>query len=310
MLHADHCYNAGMSKMRVAVTGGSGRIGSEVIRALVERGHSVVNIDRRQAAEPICRFVYADLRRREQVQPTLEQVDAVCHLGEIPNANVGRSPEEVFWHNTRCGSVVLQTAADLKLQRVIYTSSCQVYGIWAGRGHGNTRPHYLPLDESHPLQPQNVYALSKVANEQYAQLTAAEHGLSIAIFRFPWTAAVDPKSDDAMRWLEKQTGEPDGLATYLHVDDAARAYVAALEHPRPGCEAYHFVAAEVMSAVPIAQRLALHPDYPPLPHDWPAFKSPVTTQKAREHLGWEPQFNLLDAYRTKFGREPGSIPSR
>ena len=46
--------------MRVAVTGGSGRIGSEVIKELIARGHEPINIDRRQADKPLARFVYAN----------------------------------------------------------------------------------------------------------------------------------------------------------------------------------------------------------------------------------------------------------
>src|SRR5205823_15132505 len=118
--------------MRVAVTGGSGRIGSFVVKELIGRGHEVINIDRRQPAQAGgARFVFAHLGQREQVQPVLEQVEAVCHLGEIPSVNAGSSPEYVFAENVRAGSVVMQTAADLKLRRVIYTSSCQVYGMWS-----------------------------------------------------------------------------------------------------------------------------------------------------------------------------------
>jgi nucleoside-diphosphate-sugar epimerase len=291
--------------MRVAVTGGSGRVGSVLIRHLLERGYSVINLDRRQASEPLARFVYVDLRLREQVQAALEQVDAVCHLGEIPNANVSLSPDEVYWHNTRCGSVVMQSAADLKLQRVLYTSSCQVYGFWAGRGPEKAKPLHLPMDETHLVNPQNVYALSKACNEQYAKLMATTHGLSIASIRLPWVMNHVPLDD--LSWIDKHRGDSDGLGTYLHGDDAARAFVAALENPRPGYEVYHFSATDVISGIPLRQRLAQSsPDFPPLPEDWAPFRSPVLTHKAREHLGWEPQFAIIDHYREKYGRDPGS----
>jgi nucleoside-diphosphate-sugar epimerase len=279
--------------MRVAVTGGSGRIGTFVVRELLNRGHEVVNIDRRQPREPAGRFVFAQLDERAQVQPVLEQVDAVCHLGEIPSVH-GHSPEQVFAHNTRVGAVVMQTAADLKLRRVIYTSSCQVYGLWA---EPVGRPMRLPFDETHRLAPHNAYALSKVANEMYAQLLAEHAGLSVAAFRFPWVGieAYQESQAEAMRAMPQRT---DGFATYIHAIDAARGYALALEHPRPGFEAYHFSAGEILSLLPLAARLAAHhPDYPPLPADWPAFKSPVLTNKLRDHFGWEPTWNWLDFHR-------------
>jgi nucleoside-diphosphate-sugar epimerase len=290
--------------MRVAVTGGSGRIGSHVVEQLVERGHTVLNLDRREANNPVARFVYLDLRQREMVQPIFEQVDAVCHLAEIPNVGGSISPEDVFSHNTQVGSVVLQTAADLKLRRMIYTSTAQVYGCW---GEPQVPALVLPMDETHPLQPQNAYSLGKAANEEYARMVSRRQGISTAIFRFPWVIDWDVERDENLVWdnLERSRGKAEGMFTYVHVSDAARAFVLALENPRPGCEAYHFTAVEIYSAIPLRERMEkFHPRCPPLPASWPTFKSPVSTEKAKKHFGWEPKWNMLEMYRKKFGRDP------
>jgi nucleoside-diphosphate-sugar epimerase len=285
--------------MRIAVTGGSGRIGSAVVKEFVERGHDVINIDRRQAEQPIARFIFADLAERQQVQSILEQVEAVCHLGEIPNVHASMSPEEILALNVRVGATVMQTAADLKLSRAIYTSSCQAYGLW--EPPLLTRPQRLPFDETHPLAPHNAYALSKATNETFSRMVSDRHGLSVAIFRFPWVPVGDysPSWEATLRELPTQT---DGFATYCHISDIARAYALAIERPRVGCEVYHFSGAEIMSLIPLAQRLREHhPDFPPLPANWPAFKSPMLLDKAREHFGWEPKWNLLDFYRQRHG---------
>ncbi|MBI3829665.1 MAG: NAD(P)-dependent oxidoreductase [Planctomycetes bacterium] len=292
-----------MKKLKVAVTGGSGRIGGTVVEELVRRGHKVVNLDRRQADKPLAKFVFCDLTKREQVQTVFEQVEAVCHLGEIPGP-WNHSPEEVFSTNTRIGSVVMQTAADLKLKRVIYTSTCQVYGPW---GDPVIAPKALPVTEAHPLLPQNAYGLSKVANEQFAEFVARKYGLSIAIFRFPRVWNWDPAAfeDWQKRWLESETGPVEELGAYLIAQDAARAYACALERPRPGCEAYHFAAREALTFAPIRERLRVHhAGFPALPSDWPKFKCPLVCDKARAHLGWTPKWNLLDLYRKRFGKEP------
>lgn len=289
------------STFKVAVTGGSGRIGSEVCKQLAERGHTVINIDRRQHHPPVAKFVFCDVLKREQLQPVLEQVDAVCHLGEITNTRAAPSPEIAYYDNARAAGNVLQTAADLGLKRVIYTSSCQAYGFFGGEKY---KPQVLPFDETHPLQPHNPYALSKASNERFCKIVSDEYNLSVAIFRLPGTFGFHA-SDEWFRWIEHDTGRMDELGIHLHVTDAARAYVLAIENPRPGCEAYHFSAKEVFSGVPLRERLLKHhPDYPPLPEDWPAFKSPMLTCKARDHFGWEAQWNFLDLYRQKFGRDP------
>src|SRR5215467_589790 len=96
-------------RLRVAVAGGSGRVGAFVVKELQARGHEVINVDRRYPREPGGQFIYAQLTQREQVQPILEKVDAVAHLGEIPNAAGGASPVDVWAENTRAGAIVLQT---------------------------------------------------------------------------------------------------------------------------------------------------------------------------------------------------------
>ncbi|MCW8130910.1 MAG: NAD(P)-dependent oxidoreductase [Planctomycetota bacterium] len=295
-----------MKKLRVAVTGGSGRVGSRVVEALVRRGHKVVNLDRRQADRPLARFVYLDLARREQVQPVLEQVDAVCHLGEHPGS-WGRSPEEIFAGNVAIGATVLQAAADLKLRRIVYTSTCQVYGTW---GEHPVPPLSLPVAESHALRPQNTYALSKASNERLLELCARDRGVSAAIFRFPYVWTYDRGGpDETFSWLEELGGPQPEMGTYVHGSDAARAFVLALENPRPGCEAYHFSAEEIALPSPLGELLRKHhPDYPALPPRWPAFKSPLDCAKAKDHFGWKPAWNLLDRYRKARGHDPRPSP--
>ena len=291
--------------LRVAVTGGSGRIGRHVVKCLLARGHSVMNLDRIQPREPAAKLYFVDLRKREQVQPLLEQVDAVCHLGEIPGLGSSRPPEEIYAHNTQAGSVVLQTAADLKLQRIVYTSSCQVYGCF---GEPVVPPARLPFDETHPLQPQNAYAMSKVANEGYGRFLALHRKVSIAIFRFPAVWDWDTKNvseDHLWMWLRRACGKVDDLSAYLHATDAALAYALAVENPLPGCEAYHFSARDVFSSKPLRERIEKHhPDFPALAADWPAYASLLLCAKAKEHFGWEPAVSILEAYRKKFGKEP------
>ena len=121
---------------------------------------------------------------------------------------------------------------------------------------------------------------------------AEERGLSVAVFRFPWVM-IEPPVEHWLQYWETRDGPLEGMGSYLFSDDAARAYILALEHPTPGFEAYHFVASDVSSAVPLRQRLAkYHPDFPSLPPDWPDFKCPVDCAKAADHFGWHPQFSI------------------
>ncbi len=284
------------TKLRVAVTGGSGNIGTAVVRELLLRGHEVTVLDRRAPRVEGVRFVFIDLRDRQVLQPVLERVDAVIHLGEIPNENAGTSPQDVYASNTAAGSTVLQTAADLKLARVIYTSSCQVYGIWGGIAGRLICPAKFPIDETQPLNPLNPYSLAKVANEGYARILAARQGLSVAIMRLPIVIGTGQRHRQMMRWMSRPKWymeQCDGFWTFVHEEDVARAYTAAieLEHRVPGAEAYNLIASDILGHEPLRERLAAMepPALPQLPDEWPERGAPVDTSKARNRLGWTPR---------------------
>jgi nucleoside-diphosphate-sugar epimerase len=288
-----------MNRLRIAVTGGSGRIGSALIRHLLERGHQVVNLDIRYPHASVCRHVHADLTRREQVQPALEGLDAVCHLGEIPSLGTA-APEHVYAHNTAAGAVVMQTAADLGIPRLLYASSIQVYGM--------SYPHVLPplravLDESHPLRPQQGYALSKVANEAYAQILATHRTSSVAILRLPWVCDIEltpERESEHWGWFESRITRMEEVGAYVHVSDAAHAMALAIEHPRPGCEIYQLCAEEGLFHRPVRGWMnEAYPDLPLLPGDWPAFRSPYSSERFRSHFPWQPQWNALALLRSR-----------
>lgn len=275
---------------RVVVTGGSGRIGSRLVARLASLGHEVVVIDRNRPSEPHGRWVYADGRDRATLQPIFEHAYAVFHLGELPNDRAAASPHEVYLANTAVASTVLETACDLKVPRFVYTSSCQVYGLWGGvYDPHRVRPLTLPMTEAQPVHPRNGYAAGKVAGELYARMLAEVRGFSASIFRFP--ATMDGEwlwwyRKDDRRW-RRAVHETDGLWTWLHIDDAVEAYVLAMEHQKPGVEEYHFSAPDIIGTMPLVERM------PELPAGWPALpensgtRSMLDCTKAREKLGWQ-----------------------
>ena len=275
---------------RVVVTGGSGRIGSRLAARLASLGHDVVVVDRNRPREAHGRWVFADGRDRATLQPVFENAYAVFHLGELPNDQAASSPHEVYLANTAVASTVLQIASDVRLPRFVYTSTCQVYGLWGGTyDPQRVKPHALPMTEAQPVFPRNGYAAGKAAGELYARMLAEVRGFSGSIFRLP--ATMDAEwlgwySRDDRRW-RRAVHETDGLWAWLHIDDAVDAYLLAMEHQKPGVEAYHFSAPDVIGLVPIAERI------PRMPEGWPALPENIGTRsmldctKARDMLGWQ-----------------------
>jgi UDP-glucose 4-epimerase len=282
-------------KLRVAVTGGAGRIGSTLVKALLARGHEVVALDQRQPREPLCKFHFCDLRVREYVQPILETCNAVAHLGEIPSMNGLMSPEQLYTANCTIGSTVMQTAADLKIRRLIYTSSAQVYGAW---GWPLVAPATMPITEETPLRPQNAYSCSKVANENYSHMLAETHDMSVTVIRIPWVVMEHDDFTRMRKWLAREgKGPMEGLGTYVHASDVVRGYIATLEKGETGWQAYNLSAKNVRLTVGMGEFLDQHfPTWPKPPSDWPANKSPLVTEKARVKLGWEASWDIHTAF--------------
>ncbi|OUC08499.1 hypothetical protein RY27_08600, partial [Litorilinea aerophila] len=165
--------------MNILVTGGSGRIGRYVLRELAAAGHHVTNVDLAPAPEEPGTFLRVDLTDAGEVYQALARAkaEAVVHLGAW--ANAGMVPDaRTYGDNVRGTYHVFQACADLGIRRIVAASSAQVYGFAAAP------PHYVPVDEEHPLRPVNSYALSKVVGEQVADYFVANFGLTILSFRF------------------------------------------------------------------------------------------------------------------------------
>ena len=288
------CYDDRRSPvMKIVVTGGSGRIGSETARLLRERGHDVLTLDVRPPADASLAHRVVDLRAASALRKIFDGMDIVLHLGEMPGP--GDTPSEGYTHNTEVGATVMQAACQMGVKKLIYTSSCQVYGLWGIECGPVVEPQYLPLDEKHPMQPQNPYALSKAANEQFAWMMSRRFGIPVAAYRFPavWSSPLS----EIVEWTKRRKRfevPRDGLGAYLHISDAASAYVCGVERDWTGFEAFHFVANDHRYATSSRQAMLERFPHAPLPEDWHADASPVSTAKARDMLGWVPKVNLRE----------------
>lgn len=270
--------------MRIVVTGGSGKIGTATASALREAGHEVLTLDQKPPAHVDLPHRVIDLRDREAVRQAIEGYEAICHLGELASIH-NSDPQATFVTNVTIGTGVMQSAITVGMRKIIYTSSCQVYGCWGVEYGLIIPPDYLPLDENHPLRPCNAYAASKVANEQYAQVLAMRHGVSVAAFRFP-VVLNSPRAKSADAPQVRRA--PDGLSTWVHGNDAANAYVQAIGSAWTGFEAFHFVADDIRGSMQTRQMLAEQAPHLTFIGMASDYASPVSTAKARRMLNWRP----------------------
>ncbi|WP_010137299.1 NAD-dependent epimerase/dehydratase family protein [Oceanicola sp. S124] len=176
--------------MRIFFTGGSGKAGRWAVRHLQAQGHHVVNVDRTPSGLD-CPELLVDLCDAGQVIGAMSQFvdgaeldagagvptyDAVVHFAAIPRVMIG-TDGECFRQNTLTTYNVIEAAVKLGVPKIIFASSETTYGICFA--HGEVKPAFVPVDETHPTVPHDSYAMSKVCNEATARSFQARSGSDI-----------------------------------------------------------------------------------------------------------------------------------
>ncbi len=298
--------------MRALVTGGSGFIGSNLVDALLARGHGVTVIDdlstgRREnldgAVSAGAEFVELDIRDAQAVYDVMTRVgpDAVFHLAA--QIDVRRSiadPGADARINVEGTVNVLEAARQANVPRVINTSS-------GGAIYGEGR--FLPATEDHPVSPEAPYGQSKFAAEGYCDLYARNHGLSAVSLRYGnvFGPRQDPLGEAGVIAIfcgkvldgTRPTVYGDGLQTrdYVYVGDVVEANLLAAASDATGpFNIGTGVAASVLDLVDALGKQAETPFEPEMAPERPGEIKHIVldTSRAREELGWQAKVDLQE----------------
>jgi nucleoside-diphosphate-sugar epimerase len=242
--------------MRVVVTGGSGLAGRAVVAGLLEHGLDVTNVDL-VASDGPAPFRRADLEDLGQVYSCLRGAEAVVHFAAIPRPTLD-VPEVVFRTNVMSAFNVLEAASALGITRVVSASSVSVLGFpFFERPFA---PDYVPIDEAHPLLPQDAYALSKRIGEELADGFARRGRLTVVSLRFPWIHTPRTFAEQVLPlWADPAAGASN-LWSYIDSRDVAEAVRLALTAEIGGHEACFVAASD--SFMPIPSRVLITDCYP------------------------------------------------
>ena len=177
--------------MRILFTGGSGKAGRHACAYLRDQGHRVVNFDRVPLGMEGVEDRLGDMTDLGQVHDVLNayagfdelepgtgvpSFDAVVHFAAVPRILV-TGDGETYRTNTMGTYNVIDAALKSGVRKIIFASSETTYGICFA--DGTRKPEYLPLDEDHPVIPEDSYAMSKVCNEVTARSFQRRSGADI-----------------------------------------------------------------------------------------------------------------------------------
>lgn len=279
---------------QILVTGGSGRLGMQVIQELTDNGHTVVAVDRVRPPRPLpagAKFRQVDLSDIGEIAGAMKGSSAVVHLGAIPSP-YNHADEVVFTNNTTATFSVLQAASLLGITRVAMASSASAYGTaWSPQRMFHP---YAPVDEDAPLRNYDAYGLSKEVDERTAEMFSRRDGMTIACLRFHWVAYPHELPERSGGYHDDEVFLEGGRGFWGYVDirDAARAVRLAIEVAveRPfGFEPFNIMGKDTLIDLPTEEAIRRLDPTIEIRSGLPGFSSAFDISKAHRILGWEPQ---------------------
>lgn len=212
--------------MRILLTGSSGWLGRFLAPRLHEEGHEVVGLD--IAAGPETEII-GSVADRALVDRTFKErgIEAVIHAGALHKPDIARYPAQAFVDVNVTGTLnLLEAATAAGNDRFVFTSTTSLMVSEALHRGIQDRAAWMTEDYA-PLEPRNIYGITKLAAEQLCRLAHREHGLAVCILR---TSRFFPEEDDTHRQLSGPNLKANEfLNRRLTVEDAAEAHLAALE---------------------------------------------------------------------------------
>src|SRR5258706_6214573 len=241
--------------MRVLVTGARGKVGTATAAALTKAGHDVTCTDvmrgvfeRPAPREPA--YLQADLTSAGDAFAVVRGMNAVVHAAAIPDPT-HNPPAAVFQNNLMATFNVIEAAVRLGVSRFVNISSETVPGFFFPERP--FLPDYVPVDEGHPIRPQDPYALAKYFGELLMDAAVRRSDIRCITIRPCWVQ----HEGNYERNLGAQVRDPSLLSpnlwSYIDVYDLADAIVLATESKLPGHQVFYIASPDNVGGLPFVE---------------------------------------------------------
>src|SRR6185436_5867126 len=231
-------YSESLGGKRIVVTGGAGFVGSNVVRRLLAEQARVIVLDdfytgddhNLPADESNLEVIRGSVTDYDLVRDVTRGASLVFHLAAGNIIVSTRNPREDYEVNIGGTLNVLMAARELKIPRVVYSSSTSVYG----------NPKYLPINEDDATNMLSPYAVSKFAGENYCKAFYESYGLSVSAVRYsnvfgtaqrpdnPYCGVIAKFFEAAMAGESPRIhGDGEQTRDFTYIDDVVEATILA-----------------------------------------------------------------------------------
>lgn len=283
--------------MKVLVTGARGKVGTATVAALAQRGHDVRATDlhrpvfeRPEPDDPD--YMQADLTEAGQAYAMVREMDAVVHTAAIPEPT-SNAPHTVFENNLMATFNLIEAAVRWGLSRFVNTSSETVPGFFfAERAF---LPDYVPVDEEHPIRPQDPYGLSKYFGELLMDAAVRRSDIRCVTIRPSWVQHEGNYEHNLGPQIRDSSELTAGFWSYIDVYDLADAMCLAVESDLPGHEVFYIASPDNAGGRDFASAVKEHyGDGVGLRATNRKDASGISCAKANELLGYRPSRSWRD----------------
>lgn len=294
--------------MKIVVTGGSGFLGTHMIRALEIAGHEIKNIDIKPSRDTNVETVIADILDTHRMKEEIRGADCVFHFAGLIEAGESVKDPQKFVDVNISGTVsILEAMRENNVKIILFSSSAAVYG----------EPQKIPIKENDATLPINPYGMTKLAMEGLISSYVQAHkftGVALRYFNlYGPEEHHEPESHALPRFIKQMYegqevtvyGDGQHQRDYIHIRDIVDAHMKALEYAVKNQEQYHYfnLSTEKPSTVldiahsvkTTLQRLGIQTEAQ-VTHLAERPGDPLvlyaSAQKAHELLGWKAQVSL------------------